>query len=206
MVNAPTGSQAAILGRLREGPRQAQDVAADLGIDTSAARRHLENLVDLGYVASHEEIDGPGRPKKLYALTPAGRETFPRDYALLLQLVLAKVAERRDRRELEALVRDIAKDLAADVEGASSAERLRDLVRLYDKLGFDASVTGKDGSFLLRQRNCAFLRTAREDPALLCVCLDEGIVRAALPGARVELLASQARGAHVCQHRIELDA
>jgi len=205
-VSAPTQAQTTILARLRDGPRQAQDVAADLGIDTSAARRHLENLAELGLVGSREVVDGPGRPKKLFELTPAGRETFRRDYALLLRLVLAKVAERRDRRELEALVRDIAKDLAASVEGATQAERLRDLVRLYDRLGFEASVSGKESAFVLRQRNCIFLRTARDDPALVCGCLDEGILRAALPGARVELLASQARGDAVCQHRVQLGA
>lgn len=201
-VTRLTDAQASILARLRDAPRQAQEVAAELGIDTSAARRHLENLREMGLVEPADVVEGRGRPKKRYAITPAGREAFPRDYALLLDLVLAKLGERRDRRELESLMRLVAKDLAAGIEGDSTAARLRGLLAFYNRLGFDASLERAGGETVLEQRNCIVLKTARGDPALLCECFDEGILRAALPGARVRLLASQARGDATCRHAI----
>lgn len=203
-MTPPRGTPATLLALLRDAPRQAQDLAEELGIDTSAVRRHLESLRAEGLVSAADEVSGPGRPKKMYAITAAGRETFPRDYALLLDLVLAKVAKKRDRREVESLMRLIAKDLASRVEGRSDPERVRALVALYNELGFDAELEKTVGGVRLRQRNCIFLKTAVGDPALLCECLDEGIMRAALPGATVEFEGSLATGKPRCSHFLRL--
>lgn len=200
------GTTGAILALLREKRRQAQELAAILGIDTSAVRRHLESLAAEGLVDAEETIDGPGRPKKKYGLTPEGRETFPRDYALLLGTLLPKVAEVAGRERLERAIALIAKDLALDVEGRTHEERIAAMLALYNKLGFEAEIERDRGrtAFTLIQRNCIFLKTARADPDLLCQCLDEGIMRAALTGANVELKASLAHGDAHCRHHIQL--
>ena len=199
------GTPAVILARLRDGARQSQDLAEELGIDTSAVRRHLENLRAQGLVETSDVIEGPGRPKKLYALTAAGREVFPRDYALLLDLVLATVTKDRGRADLERIMTLIAKDLGRRVEGKSTAERLDAMLALYNKLGFEAELERRGtGEVCLRQRNCIFLKTARGDPPLLCKCLDEGIMKAAIPGSRIELEASLAVGDAHCRHVIHL--
>lgn len=206
MDGMPEGTAAEILVLLREGRRQAQDLAAALGIDTSAARRHLEALSAKGLVDAQDVVDGPGRPKKMYGLTAEGREAFPRDYALLLDLVLAKVAQEAGREELERVVALVAKDLARGVRGRTTEERLRAMLALYNELGFDASIEKRRDGARLTQRNCVFLKTARGDPPLLCKCLDEGIVRAALPGAKVELESSLAVGDAQCRHLIRFPA
>lgn len=199
------GTPAAIIARLRDGPRQAQDLAEDLGIDTSAVRRHLENLRANGLVHATDHIEGPGRPKKLYALTPEGRETFPRAYALLLDLLIQKTEATRGRAQLEALLRGIADDLAANVAGKTTDARLDNLLALYNGLGFEADLERhRGGAITLRQRNCIFLKTARTDPPLMCQCFDEGIIRAAIPGAHVELETSLARGDNACKHLIRV--
>lgn len=196
------GTPAAILARLRDRPRQAQDLAAHLGIDTSAVRRHLENLRGEGLVETEDVIDGPGRPKKMYALTWAGRETFPRDYALLLDLVLGKLEEARGRNELERVAKLIAKDIASQVDGRTRERRIAALVELYNRLGFEASIEPQGDGYVLCQRNCIFLKTARSDPPLMCQCFDEGIIGEALPDAGVELESSLAHGDAHCRHRI----
>jgi DeoR family transcriptional regulator, suf operon transcriptional repressor len=201
----PEGTPRTILTLLREGPRQAQDLAAALGIDASAARRHLEDLRAAGLVDAEDVVAGPGRPKKMYRLTAQGQEAFPRDYALLLGLLVAKVREARGEKDLRDLMARIAKDLAAPLAAkASGKERLAALLALYNELGFEASLDRAPGGHVLTQRNCIVLRTARDDPALLCECFDEGVMRAALPGAKVEFLGSLATGARVCRHRIAL--
>jgi len=198
------GTAGEILAMLRERRIQAQEIAAFLSIDTSAARRHLESLAADGLVDSEDVIEGPGRPKKMYGLTTAGREEFPRDYALLLDLVLSKVTKEVGRDELERVMSLIAKDLGRQASGKTTKERLDAMLSLYNRLGFDASIEKAAGSLRLVQRNCIFLQTARGDPPLLCKCLDEGIMRAALPGAKVDLEASLAVGDAQCQHRIQL--
>lgn len=199
------GTPREILRLLREDRRQAQDLAAFLGIDTSAVRRHLDALEAEGLVDAQDLVIGPGRPKKMYGLTAAGRETFPRDYALLLELLLAAVSKSGGREGLERAMTLIAKDLGREVEGRSTQERLDEMLALYNRLGFEASLEKQPGgSLCLVQRNCIFLKTARGDPPLLCKCLDEGIVKAALPGAKVQLDASLAMGDTHCRHLIQL--
>lgn len=198
------GNPGEILALLRGGRQQAQDLAAILGIDTSAVRRHLEGLRAEGLVDAEDVVDGPGRPKKLYGLTLAGREVFPRDYALLLDLVLARVTKEGGREELERIMAQIAKDLGRGVQGKTTAERLDAMLALYNKLGFEASIEKRGDDLELVQRNCIFLKTARGDPPLLCKCFDEGIMRAALPGSRITLAASLAIGDTHCRHRIQV--
>ena len=199
------GTPAEILARLRDGPRQAQDLAEALGIDRSAVRRHLENLRDDGLVETADVIEGPGRPKKMYSLTLAGRETFPRDYPLLVELLLSKLEGEHGRPELERLISLIAQELGESVQGKSTAARLDAMLALYNRLGFEADVerVGRE-TVCLRQRNCIFLKAARADPALMCQCLDEGIMGAALPGAKIVLEASLAHGDTHCRHVIHL--
>jgi len=204
-VDAPTGTPAAILALLRAGPRQAKDLARELAIDTSAVRRHLETLRAGGFVVADDEIAGRGRPKKMYGLTPQGRETFRRDYALLLDLVLDKLAQQGGPKAVESLLRLIATDIAQGVDGATHAERVRRLVSIYNELGFEASVVKEGRSLVLVQHNCIFLKTAQKDPRLLCQCLDEGIMHAALPAARIELRSSIALGQPHCAHVIDVE-
>lgn len=108
---APEGTAATVLELLWGGRRQVQELAATLHIDTSAARRHLENLRAEGYVAAKGVVMGPGRPKKMCSLALAWRERFPRDCALLLNLLLAKLEQMRGRDEHGAVVPSMAGDV-----------------------------------------------------------------------------------------------
>lgn len=198
----PDGTPAAILALLRDGRQQAQELAGALGVDTSAVRRHLEALRADGLVDAEEVRAGPGRPKKLYGVTPKGRETFPRDYGLLLGLVLAKL-EEGGRAGLERIMTAVARDLGSPIAAEADSEaRVEALVTYYNRLGFEASVEREPGGYVLTQRNCIFLKTAAGDPSLVCQCFDEGIMKAALPGAHVRFEGSLAMGAPRCRHVI----
>lgn len=199
------GTASTILALLREGRQQAQDLAERLAIDTSAVRRHLETLRADGLVDTEDIVIGPGRPKKMYGLTAAGREAFPRDYALLLDLILSKLRETGDRKRVEALMSSIAQDLARTLPPHDDLPgRVHGLVAFYQKLGFEAEATRTKDGYAFTQRNCIFLKTAQADPALLCQCFDEGIMRAALPGAEVTFDGSLATGALRCRHLIQM--
>src|SRR5581483_685827 len=87
--------------------------AAACAITVSGARQHLVALERDGLVAHRDLRDGPGRPRHLYGLTPAGDALFPRNYAGLANELLEYVEdedpalvqrlfERRAQRRLEA--------------------------------------------------------------------------------------------------------
>jgi predicted ArsR family transcriptional regulator len=141
----------------------------------------------------------------MYGLNAAGWETFPRDYALLLSALMRRVATVHGR---EALLRHL-EGIAQELGGALATEhdmdkRLRRLLKLYNDLGFEADVKREGRDIVLTQRNCPFLKTARDDPDALCKCLDEGIMRAAVPEALVSLRQTLARGDGLCRHEIRL--
>lgn len=204
-MGLPTPAQERLLSMLRPGPLDAQGMADRLRVDPSAIRRHLATLEAMGLVTSRDVVHGRGRPRKVYELTPAGQEQGPRNYPLLLAMLMRKVSERHGRRELLRQLESIARDLAGPASKAESARvRLDLLLAEYRRLGFEAEVQKESGEAILVQRNCPFLATAKDDPEAMCVHLDEGIMREALPGHRVTLLDSMAKGAPLCRHRIQL--
>jgi DeoR family transcriptional regulator, suf operon transcriptional repressor len=194
-------SQQRVLAELSE-PRRANDVARRLGVDTSAVRRHLDNLVSQGLVESHDVREGPGRPKRFYKVTQAGRELGPRNYPLLLAMLMKKVSEGEGRKKLLKYLESIAADLAAETKSKDAQMRLDLLLAKYNQLGFQAEIRKEDGELVLIQRNCPFLAAANQDPQAICQYFDEGIMRAALPGQDVALDSSLAHGDHVCRHVI----
>lgn len=202
---AVTGSQERVLSSLRAAPLRANDIAQRLSIDPSAVRRHLDTLIALKLVAYHDVIEGPGRPKRFFRLTLAGRETGPRNYAFLLAALMQKVANSQGRRALFRYLEEVAADLAASPAKAENAKRRLDLLLAkYNELGFEAELVRGKESFTLVQRNCPFLAAAGNDPEAVCRHFDEGIIRKYLPNAKVELQTALAKGDAVCRHIITL--
>lgn len=201
----PAGTAPHILHLLRDGPQTAQRLAVRLGLDVSSVRRHLDTLQEREWITFDDRVDGPGRPKRHYALTESGWESFPRDYALLLGALLEKTQARIGRDAVLETFSEVAAGLAAGIRTDQPvAARLEALRRLYTDLGFEPTLESRDGASYIVQRNCPFLRTARDDPEGLCSCLDEGIIRCVLPEARVELGECMATGDRLCRHEIRV--
>lgn len=202
MVNL-SQSQERVLAALKPAPSRVQDIADALGVDASAIRRHLDNLAALGIVESYDVIEGPGRPKRFFRLTATGRENGPRNYPLLLASLLKKVSVGEGRKRLFRYLESIAADLAGpEAKTTDAKKRLDLLLAKYNSLGFQAEIVKERGRTTLVQRNCPFLAAATGDPEALCQHLDEGIVRAVLPGANVSLAAALAKGDPLCRHII----
>lgn len=194
-------SQERVLAALRTEPLRAQAIGDELGVDASAVRRHLDHLEAMGLVETYDVVDGPGRPKRFFRLTPAGRETGPRNYALLLASLMRKVADGGGRKLLFRHLEAIAADLAGSPDRSRDAKvRLDLLLAKYNALGFQAEIVQEGKNAVLIQRNCPFLAAATADPEALCQHLDESIVRAALPGVEVELDQAMAKGDTFCRH------
>lgn len=195
-----------ILRLLRDGPQTAQQLARRLGLDVSSVRRHLDAFQRDQWVETDDRADGPGRPRRFYGLTDSGWESFPRDYAFLLRALLDKLQDRVGRDAILAAYAEIASGLAARIAPGPVPARLEALRRLYVELGFDATLESDGADTALVQRNCPFLKTAKDDPEGLCDALDEGIIRQVLPEATVELGQCMATGGSLCHHRIRVPA
>jgi DeoR family suf operon transcriptional repressor len=195
----------AILEHLkRRGEARAEGIAAATGITVSGARQHLVGLERDGLIAFREAREGPGRPKHLYRLTPAGDALFPRTYAELanelLQYVenedpalLARIFDKRGQRRLECAQTRTA--------GLPFAEKVRVVAQILDEDGYLADFERRDdGTFVITEHNCAVLSVARRYNH---ACSSElAFLQAALPEASVSRVAHQLVAGHVCAYEV----
>ena len=196
------GTKAKILHELRAGDQTARDVAARLRVQVSAARKHLERLKELGLVEERFVRRGPGRPRKFYVLTDAGKELFPRRYDAILNAVLARITRDRGGEYAEHVLRNVADDIVKDMEldGTRGQARLNRLMATLNNLGFEATVQRKDPIRTITSRNCPILRVARAHRELVCRGLHAEIIRAATGAAAVRRGKWIVDGDPVCTH------
>ncbi len=193
---------------LQDGPATAATLAERLGLTPAAVRRHLDALTADALVAAGERPPygpgprrGRGRPAKVYALTPAGRESFQSTYDDLAAQALRYLARvggdeavAQFARERVAGLEQRYADLVASAEPGTEAAALA--AALSDD-GYAASAepapTGLGDQ--LCQHHCPVAHVAAEFPQL---CEAETEVFSRLLGRPVQRLATIGHGDHVC--------
>ena len=191
----------------RHGEAAAEAIAVDLGVTLSGARQHLTALERDGLLEHHAARGGPGRPKHVFALTPAGDSLFPRAYAELTNELLEYVGDEDpamlerifDRRAQRRLQRARERTV-----GLSFPEQVRVVAEILDEDGYLADFAPHDdGGFVITEHNCAVLGVAlRYQHA----CSSElSFLKAALPTAEVTRIAHRINGGHVCAYLVRPD-
>jgi predicted ArsR family transcriptional regulator len=199
----------AILVHLRRnGPASPDAIAGAIGASRSGVAQQLRALDTAGLVTRASMRHGVGRPRHLYDVTSDAQDLFPSNYDGLATGLLAAILEvggetlvedvfAARRRQAEARLREqLVERLPAD---APLEDRVRELARLQDELGYisEARVDG-DGIRLL-EHNCAVLDVARGSPAACRAELD--LFREVL-GTEVTRERHIAAGDRCCEYRI----
>lgn len=204
-LNSLPETRRRILEQIKRGGETTADaIASELGVTLSGARQTLTTLEREGLLTHTPERGGPGRPRHVYTLTPAGDALFPRTYAELtnelleyvededpelLERIFARRAERRLQRARERTV------------GLSFPERVRAVAQILDEDGYLADFTlREDGAFVITEHNCAVLGVALRYGHACSSELD--FLRAALPEAEVTRIAHRINGGHVCAYLV----
>jgi predicted ArsR family transcriptional regulator len=191
---------------LTDGPATATVLAERLGLTSAAVRRHLDTLAAAGQVEARDRSPygpvrqrGRGRPAKVYALTPEGREAFPQAYDRLANEALHHLT----RIAGPAAVTDFARVLARDIEHrytaavheAPAEQRVQALADALTADGYAASLEPSPSGDQLCQHHCPVAHVAAEFPQL-CEAETEAFAR--LLGRHVQRLSTIGSGAHVC--------
>jgi len=166
-------------------------IVEEIGVTANAVRQHLAALERDGFVAYEVRPAPRGRPQHVYALSAHGRETFPRRYKELAEVVLAELGEHLRGDALARTMRRTGARAAKalDAEHAPVAET----ARLMKNLGYAATTKGANE---IVARNCVFHELAARFPA---VCeFDLGFMEAAT-GRKVEHRECMVRGGTVCR-------
>lgn len=191
-----------IVTLLLDGPRTAGELSRTLRIQVSATRKHLERLRSLEIVDGRFERSGPGRPKKVFALTDAGRELFPRHYDEVLNALVSEIAvehgEAAARRTLHRVADGFAR--AAVPEPGADRKGLRQLEDGLRELGFEPSIAEKGRECTITSRNCPILRTAKLHRELVCAGLHAHLIETATGGKDVLRGRWIVDGDSICTH------
>lgn len=160
-----------ILSLLRTDPRTVSEMAERLDLSGNAVRRHLTALERDGLVeTSGVRREGVGKPARIYGLTDEARDFFPRAYGAVLNELLAALEERDAPEDMERLLREVGRSLAArsGKSGGSSSEaledRVRDAARFLEDIGGVPRVERTNGDFRITGESCPLAEIVEEHP------------------------------------------
>jgi DeoR family suf operon transcriptional repressor len=185
------------------GKASIKDVAADLGVTTSAVRLHLAQLQASGALRAEKIREGVGRPYYAYSLKPEAHNLFYKDYGDLTRLLLAEVIETQGPEALQAVLGRVGDRLAskyrAQVPGQDLAERVQAWADLLDQRGVAVQFERTGEGFVLREYGCPYQNVAVESRA---VCEMERQVMARLLESGVRLTRCVLDGHRGCEFAI----
>jgi len=204
LASLPTSRREILEVIKKSGEADVETISVRLGITPSGARQHLTALERDGIVAHRQERTGPGRPRHLFALTAAGDALFPRNYVDLTNELLEYV-EDADPALLEAIFtkrgRRRLERARARVAGLPFPAQVAEIARILDEDGYLADfVANDDGSYLIREHNCAVLGVALKYRHACSSELD--FLQDALPSATVTRVAHRIATGHVCAYEV----
>ena len=173
-------------------------LAAHLGITRTAIREHLTGLERDRLIAQGTSRPSTGgRPSRPYVLTGQGHALFPKHYALLAQLLIEDLAERREDNvgeTLAAMGRRLATRMKGEVGGRTLAERGASVARVMSGLGYEAAFSDNEEP-RIDALNCVYHDLAAGNPTICA--LDLALV-GGLADAEVEHRSCMARGDNAC--------
>jgi predicted ArsR family transcriptional regulator len=170
-------------------------LAGALGISRNAAHQQVVALEREGLVERASPIRTKGRPSRGFRLSPAGRATFPRQYALLARQLLGELAHHLGPDELRQALQRIGLSLADSLRsrvGEDPDAALPLIAGLMRELGYESRVDGGE----IEAHNCVFHDLAMADPAICEV--DLALLRS-LSGREVEHRRCMALGGASCR-------
>lgn len=162
----------------RNGHDTVDGLATAIGLAPATIRRHLDILQRDRLVAFEEVRKKTGRPEYSFYLTENGQETLPKDYDLLLNMVMEELTvlntsdtSGRDGDEILSLLFSRMSDkvwerYSEDVTGKDVGYRLDALVDLLKQEDFSPEVGVEDGTIRIKLLNCPFRSVALRNKAV----------------------------------------
>jgi len=151
----------------RRGAVGTEELAEHFGLHPNGIRRHLERLLEGGFITRSRVQQGKGRPRDSWAVSPEAHPggERPRAYSDLAGWLARAIPAKPGRlREVENMGREIGCELAPP-SGEDPAEDLRDALAA---LGFEPTLERDQGGFSCRLGNCPYRDSVRENQEVVC--------------------------------------
>jgi predicted ArsR family transcriptional regulator len=165
----------------KRAPAGTDEVAERFGLHPNGVRRHLERLLEGGFVTRSRVRMGQGRPRDSWTVSPDAHPggTSPRAYAdLAMWLARAIPATSTRLREVERAGREIGAELAP-APAQDPAARFQDALAA---LGFEPTLERGEDGYTCSLGNCPYRDSVRENQEIVC-----GLHRGITAGILAEL-------------------
>ncbi|HJR11616.1 MAG TPA: helix-turn-helix domain-containing protein [Rhodanobacteraceae bacterium] len=200
------GTQQKLLRKLLLSPQGAtvEELCRAIGITHNAVRQHLTALMAQGLVVRGESIPSGGRPRACFVLLPAGRDLFPRNYALIAGGVLEYLYAHEGTQAVQAMLAEmgakLGRDAAERIAAATGPDEVtRLLAEQLDTLGYEAQVAEVEGHAEVEAWNCVFHSLAKTHPD---VCRFDLAFMSAATGRPVQRTQCMLHGAPACRFHV----
>ncbi|HEX6106477.1 MAG TPA: ArsR family transcriptional regulator [Gemmatimonadales bacterium] len=149
-------TRAEMLRLLRRSRQTITSLADALRLTDNAVRTHVAALERDGiveHVGTQRETGG--KPARLYELTAAGEELFPKAYALVLGGLVEEIARAEGRDRAVELLRGVGRRVAAGTGRSDGSEaRVRAAAGALRELGGDVEVQRTPDGWRLQGYGC----------------------------------------------------
>jgi len=153
---------------LRRASRTVDELAQALDLTDNAVRTHLTTLERDGIVQQRGERRSTSKPAHVYDLTPAAEQLFPKAYGPVLQRLLAVLSQKLAPTELEAILQETGRTLAARQESSASTlqQRLDVAVEALNEMGGMAELEQCEHGYCIHSHACPLATATQNHPAI----------------------------------------
>ena len=188
------------------GPQPAATLAAACAITPMGAHKQLQSLQAQGLVGSHDEAGGPGRPKRLWTLTPSGHARFPDRHGDLAVQLIRQAAAVLGPDAVDQLIAAREREQQAGYDAALAGlptlgARVRLLAELRAAEGYMARAEKQGKAWLLVEDHCPICAAAAACQGL-CRSELQIFARSLGDGVRVERIEHVLAGGRRCAYRV----
>jgi predicted ArsR family transcriptional regulator len=157
-----------IITLLRRSSRTVDELAQTLDLTHTAVRAHLAALERDGLVQQRSERRGSGKPSSVYDLAPTAEYLFPKSYGQLLYQLLEVLDERISADEVETLLREVGRRMAAQwkIPPGELRARLERAVEVFNELGGLMEQETGGETLCIRGYRCPFAAVVLEHPEM----------------------------------------
>jgi len=150
---------------LRGSPCTVDELAGKLDLTDNAVRAHLLTLERDGLVRQSGLRRGPRKPHFTYELTPDADALFPKAYDALLNQLIAVLKNRLKPSEIEEVLREVGRAVAADAPAANDLEsRVQIAVKVLESIGGAAQVQEREDKILIAATGCPLAAAVEAHP------------------------------------------
>ena len=140
---------------LRGSPCTVDELAGKLELTDNAVRAHLLSLERDGLVRQGGLRRGPRKPHFTYELTPEADGLFPKAYDALLNQLIAVLKSRLTPAEIEEVLREVGRAVAADAPEALDLDsRLKIAVKVLERIGGAAEIERDEDRIMIAATGC----------------------------------------------------